>query len=167
MMKTGTTTIFSLVVTNRENNCTSKKENVFYYQACSWVLCSNCSHSFQFLYTPNTVDCESIDYFHVIAIGNISKTVIKCMASSKGTPHYYSIYTARIINTKTNYQQLMPYSFIIMHKVKLLHIYSVLKQGKILYIYVNKQEGSYNIRNTEEAVLGSQSSLGHHTYQGP
>ncbi|KAK7484650.1 hypothetical protein BaRGS_00024058, partial [Batillaria attramentaria] len=35
-------------------------------------------------FNPNTVDTTSIDYFHVVAIGNISKSVIKCLGSSKG-----------------------------------------------------------------------------------
>ncbi|XP_074643169.1 cilia- and flagella-associated protein 65-like [Tubulanus polymorphus] len=35
-------------------------------------------------YTPHMVNLTSIDYFHVIAIGNLSKTVIKCVGSSVG-----------------------------------------------------------------------------------
>ena len=35
-------------------------------------------------YRPNTVGSTSIDYFHVKAIGNISKTIIKCVGSSRG-----------------------------------------------------------------------------------
>ena len=38
----------------------------------------------QFTFSPNTLDAKSIDYFHVKAIGNISKTIIKCSGSSKG-----------------------------------------------------------------------------------
>ncbi|XP_069108657.1 cilia- and flagella-associated protein 65-like isoform X1 [Argopecten irradians] len=37
-----------------------------------------------FTYSPNTVDTTSIDYFNVVAIGNVSKSVIKCSGSSKG-----------------------------------------------------------------------------------
>ena len=40
--------------------------------------------SLQITFSPNTVDTTSIDYFHVVAMGNISKSVIKCMGSSKG-----------------------------------------------------------------------------------
>ncbi|KAJ8320586.1 hypothetical protein KUTeg_002173 [Tegillarca granosa] len=36
------------------------------------------------VYSPNTVDTQSIDYFNVISIGNISKAVIKCSGSSQG-----------------------------------------------------------------------------------
>ncbi|XP_013412505.1 cilia- and flagella-associated protein 65-like [Lingula anatina] len=35
-------------------------------------------------FCPNTVGTTSIDYFHVSAIGNVSKTVIKCVGSSRG-----------------------------------------------------------------------------------
>ncbi|XP_064598008.1 LOW QUALITY PROTEIN: cilia- and flagella-associated protein 65-like [Liolophura sinensis] len=35
-------------------------------------------------FTPNTVDTTSIDYFHVFAIGNVSKSVVKCVGSSEG-----------------------------------------------------------------------------------
>lgn len=35
-------------------------------------------------FSPNTVYTTSIDYFHVSAIGNVSKTVIKCIGSSRG-----------------------------------------------------------------------------------
>lgn len=38
----------------------------------------------QVTYSPNTVDTTSTDYFNVVAIGNISKAVIKCVGSSKG-----------------------------------------------------------------------------------
>ncbi|OWF45565.1 hypothetical protein KP79_PYT24425 [Mizuhopecten yessoensis] len=37
-----------------------------------------------FTYSPNTVDTTSTDYFNVVAIGNVSKSVIKCSGSSKG-----------------------------------------------------------------------------------
>ena len=40
--------------------------------------------AFQVTFSPNTVGTTSTDYFHVMAIGNISKSVIKCMGSSKG-----------------------------------------------------------------------------------
>lgn len=35
-------------------------------------------------YTPNMVDVTSVDYFNIIAIGKVSKSVVKCVASSKG-----------------------------------------------------------------------------------
>ncbi|CAC5365950.1 unnamed protein product [Mytilus coruscus] len=35
-------------------------------------------------YNPHTVDTTSIDYFHIVAIGNISKSVVKCQGVSKG-----------------------------------------------------------------------------------
>ncbi|KAK3083386.1 hypothetical protein FSP39_021362 [Pinctada imbricata] len=35
-------------------------------------------------FRPNTVDTTSIDYFHILAIGNISKSIIKCTGTSKG-----------------------------------------------------------------------------------
>jgi len=38
----------------------------------------------QLTYSPNTLDTTSIDYFNVVAIGNVSKSVIKCSGSSKG-----------------------------------------------------------------------------------
>ncbi|XP_041374433.1 cilia- and flagella-associated protein 65-like [Gigantopelta aegis] len=36
------------------------------------------------LFRPNTVGTTSIDYFNIAAIGNISKSIIKCVGSSKG-----------------------------------------------------------------------------------
>ena len=39
-------------------------------------------------YSPNLLNAQSIDYFHVIAIGNISKTVVKCVGCSKGPKVY-------------------------------------------------------------------------------
>ncbi|KAL4217273.1 hypothetical protein ACF0H5_023724 [Mactra antiquata] len=35
-------------------------------------------------YNPNMVDVTSVDYFNVIAIGKVSKSVIKCVGTSKG-----------------------------------------------------------------------------------
>lgn len=35
-------------------------------------------------YSPNIVGTKSIDYFHIKAIGNISKTVVKCVGACKG-----------------------------------------------------------------------------------
>ena len=36
------------------------------------------------MFSPNTVGVTSIDYFNVVAIGNISKSVVKCVGSSRG-----------------------------------------------------------------------------------
>lgn len=47
-------------------------------------ICTSFSFSIQVTYSPNTVDTTSTDYFNVVAIGNISKAVIKCVGSSKG-----------------------------------------------------------------------------------
>ncbi|XP_060587307.1 cilia- and flagella-associated protein 65-like isoform X2 [Ruditapes philippinarum] len=46
-------------------------------------------------YSPNMVDVVSVDYFNVIAIGKISKSVIKCVGSSKGPEVQLG---ARIVN---------------------------------------------------------------------
>ena len=50
--------------------------------------CQSDSYYFIFIlqitFCPNILDCKSIDYFHVITIGNISKTVVKCTGSSIG-----------------------------------------------------------------------------------
>ena len=39
---------------------------------------------FQIVFSPNTVGTKSIDYFHIMPIGNISKTVVKCVGESVG-----------------------------------------------------------------------------------
>ena len=43
-------------------------------------------HTFilQLTYNPHTIDTTSVDYFHIIAIGNISKSVVKCQGESTG-----------------------------------------------------------------------------------
>ena len=38
-----------------------------------------CFLIFQLTFSPNTVGVTSIDYFNVVAIGNISKSVVKCV----------------------------------------------------------------------------------------
>ena len=59
------------------------KQNIFV------AICVDCVYNWfiyhlQITYCPNIVGSKSIDYFHVKAIGNISKTVVKCIGSSKG-----------------------------------------------------------------------------------
>ncbi|KAK7113832.1 cilia- and flagella-associated protein 65-like isoform X2 [Littorina saxatilis] len=48
------------------------------------VVPANSAMRIPITFHPNTVNTTSIDYFHVTAIGDISKSVIKCMGSSKG-----------------------------------------------------------------------------------
>ncbi|CAH1790082.1 unnamed protein product [Owenia fusiformis] len=36
------------------------------------------------IFSPNTIDASSVDYFDIIGIGNISKTQLKCTGASKG-----------------------------------------------------------------------------------
>lgn len=55
----------------------------------------------QVTYSPNTVDTTSTDYFNVVAIGNISKAVIKCVGSSKGQICYmYNVSIVVILKVK-------------------------------------------------------------------
>ena len=50
-------------------------------------------------FNPNTVGSKSTDYFHVKAIGNISKTVLKCVGHSKGP-------MVRLSHEIINFQQI-------------------------------------------------------------
>lgn len=59
-------------------------DRVFATPQQSGVVPANTAIRIPVTFNPNTVDTTSIDYFHVVAIGNISKSVIKCMGSSKG-----------------------------------------------------------------------------------
>jgi len=40
--------------------------------------------SVQITFSPNMVDVTSVDYFNVVAIGKVSKSVVKCVGSCKG-----------------------------------------------------------------------------------
>ncbi|XP_064646085.1 cilia- and flagella-associated protein 65-like isoform X2 [Lineus longissimus] len=52
-----------------------------------------------FIFSPNMVGATSTDYFNVIAIGNLSKTTIKCHGSSKGP-------SVRLAHTMLNFSQI-------------------------------------------------------------
>ncbi|XP_076448439.1 cilia- and flagella-associated protein 65-like [Babylonia areolata] len=59
-------------------------DRVFAIPEQNGIVPANSSIRIPINFSPNTVDTTSIDYFYVEAIGNISKSVIKCMGSSKG-----------------------------------------------------------------------------------
>ena len=53
---------------------------------CVQEMSTNMSQriTFQISFSPNTLGVMSTDYFLVRAIGNISKTVVRCVGHSKG-----------------------------------------------------------------------------------
>ena len=58
------------------------------------VLLNKCP-CLQMTFTPSMVGMTTVDYFHVVPIGSISRTVIKCVGSSKGNqgvlPHSLTV----------------------------------------------------------------------------
>ena len=66
------------------NNCMHQMIPTVLTAAASTITKTTGVVAFQVTFSPNTVGTTSTDYFHVMAIGNISKSVIKCMGSSKG-----------------------------------------------------------------------------------
>ena len=55
-------------------------------------------------FTPSMVGVTTVDYFHVVPIGSISRTVIKCVGSSKGNcgelPHSFT-FVVHVCGLKT------------------------------------------------------------------
>ncbi|XP_053386703.1 cilia- and flagella-associated protein 65-like isoform X2 [Mercenaria mercenaria] len=62
----------------------SRIDTVFTCPKMQGVVPPMASVKIPITYNPNMVDVTSVDYFNVIAIGKISKSVIKCVGSSKG-----------------------------------------------------------------------------------
>ncbi|KAL5005595.1 hypothetical protein ScPMuIL_016753 [Solemya velum] len=75
----------------------SRLDTVFHCPQKNGVVPPMASVKIPIVYNPNTVDTTSIDYFHVVAIGNVSKSVIKCIGSSKGPILQLS---SRVVNFK-------------------------------------------------------------------
>ncbi|KAK3591649.1 hypothetical protein CHS0354_040559 [Potamilus streckersoni] len=73
----------------------SRIDTVFSSSKVQGVVQPMSSLKLPLTYTPNTVDTTSIDYFNIIPIGTVSKSVVKCIGSSKGPTVQLS---AKVIN---------------------------------------------------------------------
>lgn len=62
----------------------SRIDTVFDCPQKSGIVPPNGSVKLPLTYNPHAIDTTSIDYFHIIAIGNISKSVVKCQGESTG-----------------------------------------------------------------------------------
>ncbi|XP_052814504.1 cilia- and flagella-associated protein 65-like isoform X2 [Mya arenaria] len=62
----------------------SRIDTVFQCPKMSGIVPPMSSVKIPITYNPNMVEVTSVDYFNITAIGKVSKSVIKCVASSKG-----------------------------------------------------------------------------------
>ncbi|XP_071101269.1 cilia- and flagella-associated protein 65-like isoform X1 [Haliotis cracherodii] len=62
----------------------SRIDTVFHCPQKMGIVPPMASVRIPLMFSPNTVDTTSIDYFNIAAIGNISKSIVKCIGSSKG-----------------------------------------------------------------------------------
>ncbi|KAH3749495.1 hypothetical protein DPMN_183993, partial [Dreissena polymorpha] len=62
----------------------SRIDTVFQCPKMTGIVPPMSSVKISISYSPNTVDVTSVDYFSVVAIGKVSKSVIKCVGSSIG-----------------------------------------------------------------------------------
>lgn len=62
----------------------SRIDTVFQCPKMQGVVPPMSSIKIPITYSPTMVDVTSVDYFNIIAIGKVSKSVVKCVASSKG-----------------------------------------------------------------------------------
>lgn len=73
----------------------SRIDTVFTCPKMQGVVPPMSSVKIPIMYSPNMVDVTSVDYFNVTAIGKISKSIIKCVGSSRGPEVQLS---AKVIN---------------------------------------------------------------------